>query len=203
MQLGFFIDINKCTGCRSCEMACKQEKGLAPSQRFRRVTLVEDTALPVSFYLSLACNHCQNPECMRVCPTQTYHKRRDGVVIHDPGNCSGCCTCVRACPYGAPQFDPRNGKVDKCDLCIGRLLKGKAPACVEACPNSALLVLDLDVFPDTDARTVHLGGAPASTLWEWIPTLPDPRLTRPSVRFPDLTGPEVYLIGSSPEKSNR
>lgn len=185
-------------------MACKQEKGLAASQRFRRVTWVEETSSsPVSFYLSLACNHCQNPECMRVCPTQTYHKRRDGVVVHDAGNCTGCCDCVRACPYGAPQFDPRNGKVDKCDLCSQRLAKGQSPACVEACPNNALLVVDLDSSPDLGAHQAGSNPALAAAIWQWIPALPDFRLTRPSVQFPDPTGPEMHLLDPSPARGKK
>ncbi|HHQ47892.1 MAG TPA: 4Fe-4S dicluster domain-containing protein [Acidobacteria bacterium] len=109
----------------------------------------------------LLCNHCDNPPCVRVCPTQaTWKREEDGVVMMDWHRCIGCRYCIAACPYGSRSFnwvDPRpylgelnpdfptrtKGVVEKCDLCEERLAEGKVPACVEACPCGALHFGDL------------------------------------------------------------
>jgi anaerobic dimethyl sulfoxide reductase subunit B (iron-sulfur subunit) len=172
MQLGFSIDLRKCLGCHACEAACAAENQLGGGLSFRRVSTVEyleGGSLEIT-YLSIACNHCANPECFRVCPNGTYRKRRDGVVLHDARTCSGCGKCVRVCPYKAPVFDPGTGRVDKCQLCADRLSAGRPPACVEACPVAALRLIDLD--------TAHLDGAVKRTVG-----FPDTRLTKPSARF--------------------
>lgn len=107
------------------------------------------------------CNHCDNPACTRVCPTQATWKREDGIVMMDYHRCIGCRYCMAACPYGSRSFnwrDPRpfikeinpayptrtKGVVEKCNFCEDRLAKGLAPACVEACPNNALVFGDLE-----------------------------------------------------------
>ncbi|GAB6171376.1 4Fe-4S dicluster domain-containing protein [Paradesulfitobacterium aromaticivorans] len=171
-QVGFLVDVSRCLGCRACEVACKNYFGLGETQRFRRVAEVEwQTENGIGlFYLSLACNHCESPECFRVCPNRTYRKRRDGIVVHDAGLCDGCCSCVKACPYGAPQYDADTGKVDKCDLCVSRLDAGLRPVCEEACTNGALKAIFLDRIDETG-------------LLKSVPTLPDIKITRPSVRF--------------------
>lgn len=108
----------------------------------------------------LLCNHCDNPPCVRVCPTQATWKREDGVVMMDWHRCIGCRYCMAACPYGSRSFnwvDPREyldapdpsfptrtkGVVEKCDLCEERLAEGRPPACVEACPAGAIHFGDL------------------------------------------------------------
>jgi Fe-S-cluster-containing dehydrogenase component len=110
----------------------------------------------------LFCNHCDNPPCVRVCPTKATWKREDGVVMMDWHRCIGCRYCMAACPYGSRSFnwiDPRpyiaemdpefptrtKGVVEKCTFCESRLAKGKLPACVEACPQNAMHFGDLDV----------------------------------------------------------
>ena len=167
----FLLNITRCIGCRSCELACKSEYHLAEGQSFRRIYEVEWLTPEglVVLYLSLACNHCEHPECFRVCPHRTYRKRRDGVVIHEAGRCDGCGRCVQACPYKAPQFDQERGKVDKCHFCYARLDAGLLPVCVEACPTEAL---NLEEGERGLADTV-----------DKIPGLPDPILTGPSLRF--------------------
>ena len=106
------------------------------------------------------CNHCSSPACVRVCPTRATFKRKDGIVLMDYHRCIGCRFCVAACPYGArslnwknpvphiknvnPDFPTRTrGVVEKCNFCAERLAKGLQPACVEACPNGALVFGDL------------------------------------------------------------
>lgn len=109
------------------------------------------------------CNHCDNPPCVRVCPTQATFKRpEDGIVMMDFHRCIGCRYCMAACPYGSRSFNyvnPRlhltaaqmnpafptrmKGVVEKCNFCNERLAEGKIPACVEACPEKALAFGDL------------------------------------------------------------
>jgi molybdopterin-containing oxidoreductase family iron-sulfur binding subunit len=107
------------------------------------------------------CNHCHNPPCTRVCPTQATWKREDGIVMMDWHRCIGCRYCIVACPYGSRSFnwrDPRpsikeiqaefptrsRGVVEKCTFCDERLATGRLPACVEACKNRCLLFGDLE-----------------------------------------------------------
>lgn len=171
-QAGFLVDVSRCFGCKACEVACKNYFGLGETQRFRRVEEMEwqvEKEIGI-FYLSLACNHCENPECFRVCPHHTYRKRRDGIVVHEAELCDGCCSCIKACPYGAPQYDVGTGKVGKCDLCVSRLDQGLRPVCEEACTNGALKMIFLDEIDETK-------------LVKSLPALPDIKLTRPSVRF--------------------
>ena len=119
------------------------------------------------------CNHCDNPPCVRVCPTQATWKRADGIVMMDWHRCIGCRYCVAACPYGSRSFnwtDPRpflaqtnpdfptrsKGVVEKCTLCEERLAKGEPPACVEACPAKAMVFGNLN---DTASEVRSLLGS--------------------------------------------
>jgi Fe-S-cluster-containing dehydrogenase component len=116
------------------------------------------------------CNHCDNPPCVRVCPAGATWKRDDGIVAIDEHRCIGCRYCVAACPYGSRSFnwtDPRPhiahidaayptrtaGVVEKCTFCEERLAAGRLPACVEACPERALLFGDLG-DPSSEVRRV-------------------------------------------------
>jgi molybdopterin-containing oxidoreductase family iron-sulfur binding subunit len=120
----------------------------------------------------LLCNHCDNPPCTRVCPTQATWKRdKDGIVMMDWHRCIGCRYCIAACPYGSRSFnwrDPRphipgelnhafptreRGVVEKCTFCEERLAQGKQPACVEACRSGAIAFGDLE---DPDSKVRHL-----------------------------------------------
>lgn len=117
------------------------------------------------------CNHCDNPPCVRVCPTQATFKREDGIVMMDYHRCIGCRYCMAACPYGARSFnwrDPRpfikhidtpdypsrtRGVVEKCNFCEERLAKGQIPACVEACKQKGLFFGDLE-DPNSEVRSI-------------------------------------------------
>lgn len=178
----FLFHVDRCLGCRSCELACKNEYHLGERQLFRRVQEIErqTTQGLVVYYLSLACNHCEHPECFRVCPNRTYRKRRDGVVLHETGRCDGCGRCVQACPYGAPQYDEHKGKVDKCNLCYPRVDAGLLPVCVEACPVGAL-------------HLVTAGEAILADSVQEVPGFPEPHLTGPFIRF-ILSGPLKIML---------
>jgi len=166
-QLGFLINLKRCIGCHGCEFACRNEYQ-ANSIGYRRVINI---ANPEIFgFLSMACNHCANPECIRSCPQKCYQKRRDGIVLHNSTRCDGCGSCIGACPYRSPRLNPLNKKTSKCNLCFTRLDKGKNPICVDACVQEAL-------------KTIDLTGQLPDEYKETIPAFPSVRLTKPSVRF--------------------
>ena len=123
-QYGFFIDSARCTGCKTCELACKDYKNLTPDVRFRRIyeyaggDWQEDNGVwqqnVFAYYLSIACNHCEDPACTKVCPSGAMHKRDDGFVVVNEAVCIGCRYCHMACPYGAPQYNAAKGHMTKC-----------------------------------------------------------------------------------------
>jgi len=164
-QMGFLFDLNRCVGCRACEMACKNENQTPPTVRWRRVSILSSDT-----FLALSCNHCENPECFRVCPNRAYTKRRDGIVRVNTDRCDGCQTCVQACPYKAPQYNQETRKVSKCNFCLPRQEAGLAPACVTACHTGALRMIDLTEEHSESITTLVQG-------------FPDIRTTRPSIRF--------------------
>ena len=90
------------------------------------------------------CHHCDDPGCVRVCPTGASRKRSDGVVVINESDCVGCRYCVLACPYEARFFREDRGVVEKCDLCASRLERGRVPACVETCPGKVRTFGDLN-----------------------------------------------------------
>lgn len=173
-QLGFLHNSEKCVGCRGCEMACKNEYQIDATPRWRQVFQLheEDFALPTRMFVSMACNHCAHPECLRVCPVEAYSKRDDGIVIQNHDRCIGCRMCIMACPYDRPQFNPVQKKAEKCNLCYQRLDKGEKPACVAACIPEALQLVEIN-----DALDQKVG------VLKKLPGLPSPDITQPSIRF--------------------
>lgn len=171
-KLGFLVDTERCIGCHTCEMACKNEYQSVPEVRWRKVYPIDETkySLPERNHLSLACNHCEEPECLRVCPVKAYTKREDGIVIHDQGRCIGCKMCKMACPYEVPQYNERLHKIEKCNMCSQRLDKGERTACVIACPAEALSVIDLN---ESFVYGMQIQ----------LPGFPDPSITNPTTRF--------------------
>ncbi len=109
---------------------------------WRRV--IEVTNGSFSYNLPLACNHCVHPKCAGVCPNDAYVIRADGIVTIDSAKCMGCGYCAWACPYGAPQYDPKQGRATKCNFCADSLDSGNPPACVTACPTEALGFVEAD-----------------------------------------------------------
>ena len=98
------------------------------------------------YYLPVSCQHCDDPECVHVCPTGASYKREDGVVLVDHSKCIGCQYCVMACPYGVRAYDEGRDKgvIEKCTMCAHLIDKGEQPACVRHCPGQARLFGDLD-----------------------------------------------------------
>ena len=146
-QYGFFFDQSRCIGCHTCAVACKDWYDIpAGSVNWIRVSEILDGKFPnlKMSYLSIACNHCTNPPCIKSCPNSAIIKREeDGIVLVNQDLCLGYeeCggKCLKSCPWKAPQFkNKNNAKMEKCNLCFTRLEKGQQPICVEACPMYAL-----------------------------------------------------------------
>ena len=175
---GYALDISRCIGCRRCVYACVEENNLSRDPQVHWITVLEmdkadgvnlhhATAYydaekvpdPEKFYFPVACQQCENPPCVKVCPVEATWKEDDGIVVVDYDWCIGCRCCVTACPYGARRFNwatpkippesinpkteylgnrPRpKGVVEKCTFCLQRTRKGQYPACVEICPVGA------------------------------------------------------------------
>jgi DMSO reductase iron-sulfur subunit len=178
-QLAFFVDARRCIGCFTCAMACKNQYHQEQGVVWRDVHDLKDPVHPArerAFY-SLACNHCERPTCLEVCPVQAYYKREsDGVVVHEQDKCIGCGNCIRSCPYGAPKYNPVARKAEKCSFCWERLDAGLQPACVLSCPVDALQVVDLATFDRPDTL-------------QYPPGFPRFERLNPSVRFRMPTQP--------------
>ncbi len=174
------IDLKKCLveeGCTKCIDACHKihnvpdfenpkdeikwiwkepyEQAFLDQENYYQKDNLKDKPVPIF------CNHCDNPPCVRVCPTEATWKREDGIVMMDWHRCIGCRYCMAACPYGSRSFnwrDPRpfikdidpdfptrtKGVVEKCTFCDERIAKGQLPACVEACSEKAMVFGDLN-----------------------------------------------------------
>lgn len=164
-QYGFFFDNTRCTGCRTCMMACKDYNDTSDGVAYRKIydyeggswtdagdgTYTTDTW---AYHVSLGCQHCNNPACVAACPTTAMHKDAEtGLVSVDASKCIGCGYCAMACPYGVPTVDREVGHSVKCDGCASRVAEGLDPICVGACPLRALEFGDMDALreahPDT------------------------------------------------------
>jgi molybdopterin-containing oxidoreductase family iron-sulfur binding subunit len=179
---GYGLDLSRCIGCRRCVYACVQENNQSRDPQIHWIVVLrfkkgekwvndlekadkyynpEKVPEEGYFYMPVQCQQCENPPCVKVCPTQATWKEPDGIVVIDYNWCIGCRYCMAACPYGARHFNwgiphipsgelntethylgnrPRDkGVVEKCTFCIQRTRgnPGRYPACVEACPVGA------------------------------------------------------------------
>ena len=147
-QYAFYFDSSACSGCKACQAACKDKHNLPVGILWRRVYEVAGggwtrrgeawLSTVFAYNISLACNHCERPICVEVCPSAAITRRADGIVLIDEKKCLGCQVCSWACPYGAPQYDEKKGHMTKCTFCADNLDAGLPPACVAACPLRAL-----------------------------------------------------------------
>jgi DMSO reductase iron-sulfur subunit len=174
-QHGFYFNADHCIACHACESACSEKNGLPPHLAFRAVGYLEGGSYPDyrRLNISMACNHCDDPVCLKGCPTRAYTKFAEyGAVLQDPDICFGCGYCTWVCPYNAPQLDPLAGHVQKCNMCVDRLEAGLKPACAAACLAGAL---DFGVIETTPQRR--------DQLLTTLPGFPDPGITHPNIRF--------------------
>jgi len=180
-QFAFYFDSQSCTGCKACQVACKDKHSLPLGALWRRVYEVTGGGWTArgpawlsdvfAYNLSISCNHCEQPACRDACPSGAIWKRADGIVLIDENKCLGCGYCAWACPYGAPQYDEARGVMTKCTFCADEIDQGKPPACVAACP---LRILDFGEKTELEEKHSLRGTA--------YP-LPDERLTRPALVF--------------------
>ena len=182
MRYGMVIDLKKCSGCMSCDVACKRENFTPPSVHWSKVHIYETGTYPTVKLRSLPthCMHCEEPACKKACPTGATTRRADGIVQIDNGVCIGCGYCALACPYEArslnrtdpqpyhPAFgftpfeeigyvDHEKGIIEKCTFCLHRLEQDGEPACVATCPATARYFGDLDDPESEVARLVAKG----------------------------------------------
>lgn len=151
-QYAFYFDQDKCTGCKTCQVACKENYKLPVDNLYRRVVDYQGGSwdkTEAGFYVpngvfgyftSVACNHCSDPACVNNCPTGAMQKDEEtGIVWTDHEACIGCKTCQTVCPYEAPAFNEAEGYMMKCDMCKTELDGGASlPVCVASCPMRAL-----------------------------------------------------------------
>lgn len=174
-QHGFYFTADNCIACHACEAACSEKNDLPAHIAFRSVGYVEGGSYPdyTRLNISMACNHCDDPVCLKGCPTLAYTKFAEyGAVLQDPDICFGCGYCTWVCPYNAPQLDDAAGHVSKCNMCVDRLEVGLKPTCVSACLAGAL---DFGVIETTPEQRQQVATQ--------IPGFPDPEITQPNIRF--------------------
>jgi anaerobic dimethyl sulfoxide reductase subunit B (iron-sulfur subunit) len=174
-QLGFFFDMQRCTGCRCCQTACKDVHDLRVGEFYRKVTDYEGGCFPNVWAASysLSCNHCKQPLCVANCPVAAIGKDPEtGLVIQNQEMCIACERCVKMCPYHVPTYLPDRLVVGKCDACRSFLAIGEQPACVASCSTRAL---KFGVMEDLMATYGPAG------LTSDLPILPDSSETVPSL----------------------
>ena len=171
----FFLDTQICTGCKTCMIACKDKNDLPMGVRWRRVvefaggdwvdsgngTFSQNV---FAYYISLSCNHCQDPICVRSCPSKAMSQDDHGIVTVDSKKCLGCRYCEWVCPYSAPQSDEALGQMTKCDFCREELEQGGIPSCVAGCPTRALQFGDYDEIAALHGASPLMAPLPSALL---------------------------------------
>lgn len=185
-QLAFLVNSKKCVGCYSCAMACKNQYHQEPGVVWRDLKPLAESDYPHkdrAFY-SLACNHCEKPVCVDVCPVNAHVKReKDGIVVHSSDKCIYCKACIEECSYGASKDNVALQRAEKCSMCVERVDAGLQPACVQGCPTRALTLVDLSTFKMKGAVQYPNGFAKHIAL-------------NPSTRFVPAARPELVLAES-------
>ncbi|SDR66117.1 DmsC/YnfH family molybdoenzyme membrane anchor subunit [Opitutus sp. GAS368] len=176
-QYAFEVDLDSCSGCKACVVACHALNGLEDDESWRDVGLIHggSHAAPFQQTVTTACHHCADPGCLNGCPVLAYEKDPiTGIVRHLDDQCIGCQYCILKCPYDVPKYSERLGIVRKCDMCHNRLAEGEAPACVQACPTEAIKIIKIEI---------HVGAAVRVDTSAFLPGAPDPAYTQPTTRY--------------------
>ena len=151
-QYAIVTDLNRCVGCLACMVACKAVNNVPVGSYWNKVlrigpslkeggTTWHDVEM---YYLPVQCQHCDDPECVRVCPTGASHKLEDGTVQIDKSKCIGCQFCAMACPYSVRYLNEEERVVEKCTLCEQKIAQGELPQCVAQCGARARWFGDLE-----------------------------------------------------------
>ena len=146
MKYGFVIDNRKCIGCHACTTACKSEHQVPVGVNRTWGKQVEKGIFPDTrrLFSVMRCNHCTEAPCVEICPVEALFVREDGIVDFDKNRCIGCKSCMQACPYDALYIDPDTHTAAKCNYCAHRIDIGLEPACVNVCPEEAIISGDMD-----------------------------------------------------------
>ena len=169
-RLTLAIDLNRCMNCKACNAACKEQNDVGIGyfwtwvDRKQSDRLEEDNGAPSHdfYYLPMQCQHCDNPECVTVCPTGASVKAENGTVQIDRDQCIGCQACVSACPYGVRYLNVEKNVVEKCNLCADQVADGGLPQCVTQCGGLARF------YGDADGDVRDFMGAYDRTLGEFL-----------------------------------
>lgn len=187
-QYGFEVDLERCSGCKSCVTACHALNGLDDEETWRSTGLLHSQGRN-SFQqtVTTACHHCVEPGCLEGCPVLAYDKDPlTGIVRHLDDQCIGCQYCIFMCPYEVPKYSARHGIVRKCDMCQQRLAHEEAPACVQACPSEAIRITVVEAEalreqyrPAVSSKRVAGENGQSG----FLPSSPDPAITLPTTRY--------------------
>ena len=151
-QYAILTDLNKCVGCLACSISCKVVNNVPVGNYWNKVLRVgpnprqEGGQWPdvYTYFLTVQCQHCKDPECVKVCPTQASHIAADGTVQIDKSKCIGCQFCAMACPYNVRYLNEEERVVEKCTLCEQKISQGELPQCVSQCGGRARFFGDLE-----------------------------------------------------------
>ncbi len=169
-QYAIVTDLNRCVGCLACSTACKAVNGvpvgsfwcktlrIGPNASIEGVNKADGS--DYMYFLTVQCQHCENPACVNVCPTEASHKTADGTVQVDKEKCIGCQFCAMACPYGVRYLNEEERVVEKCTLCEQKIAQGELPQCVSQCGGLARFFGDvekgLDSFEGAELGTSRM-----------------------------------------------
>lgn len=193
MNFGFIIDNRKCIGCHACTVACKAEHDVPLGVNRTWVKYIEKGEFPNTrrLFSVMRCNHCENAPCVSICPVTALFTRDDGIVDFDNRRCIGCKACMQACPYDALYIDPETDTAAKCNYCAHRVDIGLEPACVNVCPEHAIISGDLD---DPSSEIAQLAAREQTTARK------AEKGTRPKLFY--IEGDEASLKPMLTEQSN-
>ena len=200
-------DLNRCNGCLACTVACKAINGVDVGSFWIKTLRVGPHPIEggsgmfpdVEMYLlPVQCQHCENPECVKVCPTGASHKTEDGTVQIDKSKCIGCQFCAMSCPYNVRYLNEEERVVEKCTLCEQKIAQGELPQCVAQCGSRARFFGDLEQGAPAPPQALSCDYAEMQqtrvTLKEYV----EPYTEDEIHRLPDVgNGPELmYLLRS-------
>ena len=152
-QYAIITDLNRCVGCLACTVACKAVNNVPVGAFWIKTLRVGPNPIEGGsgdwpdvemYFLPIQCQHCADPECVKVCPTGASHKAADGTVPIDKSKCIGCQFCAMSCPYNVRYLNEEERVVEKCTLCEQKIAQGELPQCVAQCGSRARFFGDLE-----------------------------------------------------------